>query len=107
MRNWFRVTVTGDRVVVEPPSDHRSQPAAYLDHRIMHAQLQLHFNFLQFGPYAFGNRFTFDGERPISARSTVVRETQEVKRLRLAQTSFGSSFGRISAELDESRFVGV
>jgi len=36
-----------------------------------------------------------------------MREAQKVERLRLAQATLGSAFGRVATELDESSFVRV
>jgi len=100
-------TVAGDRVVVEPTTDHRTQPWANLDYRIVHALPQPLLDLLQLGPHALGNRFSFDRERSLPGRSAIVREAQEVERLRFAQASPGSAFGRVATELDESGFVRV
>jgi len=73
----------------------------------VHAPPQLLFDLLQLGSHTLRDRLAFDGERSLSGLPAIVREPQEVERLRLAQPSLRSTFRRVSAELDESRFVRV
>jgi hypothetical protein len=92
-------------MVVEPPLHHGSKPAADLAHHPVHTFRQLQFDGLQSGPHTLGDGFAFDDERPVLARSAVVRKAQEVERLRPPLAPFLASFRRITAEFDETGFV--
>ena len=83
------------------------QPDFFAATVVVHAGLQLLFDFLQFGPQPLGNRLAFDREGALPGRSAAMRKTQEVERLRLAQTPLRTSFRRITAELDEPGFLRV
>src|SRR3972149_273845 len=102
-----RAEVPRDRVVVKPPLDHGAKPSARLLDRRVHPSLQLHFDLLQLGPHALGNRFAFDGERALPRGSATMRETQEVERLRPPLPTVLSPFRRVAAKLDQSGLLGV
>jgi len=74
---------------------------------MMHALPELYLDFGQLAPHAFGVRLSLDHKLPVPGCPAVMRETQERERLRLALTSFTSTFSRIASELDQTSLVRV
>jgi hypothetical protein len=92
-------------VVVEVALDNRLEPFAGLRHRIMHALVELLFDFPQLRSHALADRPALYGKVPVPVFPADVRETQKVERLWLTFSfSFPVLFGK-SSELDPARFV--
>jgi hypothetical protein len=69
--------------------------------------LQVAIDLLQLCPHPLRDRGAFEEEAPVPGGGTDVREPEKVERFRPPQPTLCPSLGRIAAELEESRLVGV
>ena len=101
-------TVGWDGMIIQPPLHHTSQPPGSFAQWLVHAFMQLHFDRLKSGAYAFGNGVAVYRERPIlSPLGTLVCESKEVEGFGPSFPSPAPAFARITTELDQTGFTFV
>ena len=99
------VTVARDGMIVQPSTHNASQPSGRFTKWPVHSLSQFRFDRLQCRTHALGHGVAMNGEPALlSCLGTLVREAKKVKRLRPALSVSFSSFDRITAELDQTRF---
>ena len=89
------------------PTHHACQPPPLIRDREIPAALELVMNLPELGPHPFRLGLTPDPEPPAPPGRADVREPEEGERLWLAQTPRPTTFGRVTAELDQPRLVRV
>ena len=102
-----RRTVHGHPVVAEVTQQDRAQIRSLFPNGRVHAALQLFFQGPQLGLPPLPHRLAQYREMPLPGFPATVRKAQEVERLRWAVATVSSILFRISAELNDSRFVGM
>ena len=101
------VGVSRYRVVVEVTLHDRFEPFAGKRNRVVHAVAKLLLEFQQLGSHPLADCLTLYRKVPVLVLPADVRETQEIKRFRLAfPSSFPVLLGK-SPELDPARLVWV
>jgi hypothetical protein len=94
-------------MIVEVASHDRFEPLPGYDHRFVHAQPELLFDFCQLPPHALADRVAFHRKVPVPVIPANMRESQKIERFRLPFSSlFPVSLSK-SSELDPARFIGV
>src|SRR6266511_211491 len=86
---------------------HACQPPSLLGDGLIPTSLELVFDLSELGPHPLGDRDPPHPEPPVPPLPADMRETEELKRLRLAQAPRPSTFGGVPAELDEPGLVGM
>src|SRR6266571_2591695 len=100
--------VHGDAVVTDVPSHDGAQPLAHHRNRVVHAALEFGFHLAQLRLQPFANRLPQHREAPITPLPpTDVCEAEEVERLGLPLATLLPVFGRVWAEFQELRFLGM
>ena len=101
-------TVVWDGLIIQPPLYHTSQPPGSFAQWPVHAFVQLNFDRLKSGAYAFGNGVAVYRERPIfPPLGTLVCESKEVEGFGPSLPSPAPTFARITTELDQTGFAFV
>lgn len=103
-----RVAVRGHAVIADVPTDHRAQPCADYRNGVVHASSEFGFHRVQLRLQPIANRLPAYREASIAPLLPAnVREAEEVKCLRLFESSRRPVLGRIRAEFQQARFLGM
>src|SRR5262252_8066148 len=102
-----RRAIHGHPVIAEVTQQDRAQVRSLFPNGCMHASPQLFFQGPQLGLPPLPHRLSQYREMPLPGFPATVRKAQEVERLRWAVATVSSILFRISAELNDSRFVGM
>ncbi len=95
------------RVVVQPPVEHTTQPAGRLRLGAVSPAAQNLRNALQGPRHSLRRRLASQLEPTVPVLRAIVRETQEIERLRLALTPAAAIRHRKPPELDETSLSGM
>ncbi len=107
-RNDLIAACCMERVIIQPPLYNPSQPSSRFADRPVHPSAEFRFNLVECCSHAFARTIAMDGKPAVcSGLGTHMCETKETERLRSALPTSFSLLGRITAELDQTRFPFV
>jgi len=103
-----RVAVRGHTVIADVPSDDRAQPCADCGDGVVHAPSEFGFHRIQLCLQTLANRLPPHGETSVAPLlSADMREAEEVERFRLPESALPPVAGRVGAEFQQPRFLGM
>ena len=102
-----RRAACGHRVIAKPSAKHPSKPPCCHHRVVMHAPTQLGLDGLEGPAHPLRDRFPAQTEAPIALRPAVVREAEEVERLRSTLPALPAVRSREPAELQQARLLRV
>ncbi len=103
----YLVDVAGHRVVGEMTSHHAREPASLCFEGPMASSHQQGSDLAQLRRHSLRDRLSQDQEAPVLGRRAVVREAQELERLRPAEAPLLALLGGEPPEADQARLLGI